>query len=119
MAADGFRSYLQSYASYSHKKIFDVNKLDLVKVGKAYGFSVPPRVNLNIMGNASQNNKRRHRDSDDSEEEEEQSKKPRSDGGGRKDKRVEQLGKRKVEKEKYRKEKIGNGKNGGGTQWSR
>ncbi|KAF8320137.1 DEAD-domain-containing protein, partial [Clavulina sp. PMI_390] len=30
-AREGFRSYLQSYASYSLKKIFDVKKLDLVK----------------------------------------------------------------------------------------
>lgn len=47
-ARDGFRSYLQSYASYSLKGIFDVNKLDLTKVAKAFGFSVPPRVNVNI-----------------------------------------------------------------------
>ncbi|KAG5220781.1 ATP-dependent RNA helicase [Salix suchowensis] len=36
-AKDGFRSYLQAYASYSLKKIFD-----------AFGFSVPPRVNINM-----------------------------------------------------------------------
>lgn len=49
-AKDGFRSYLQSYASYSLKKIFDVNALDLAKVGKAFGFAVPPRVNVNTGG---------------------------------------------------------------------
>ncbi|KAG9051586.1 ATP-dependent RNA helicase [Tulasnella sp. UAMH 9824] len=47
-ARDGFKSYLQAYANYSHKAIFDVNKLDLVKVGKAFGFAVPPRVDVNI-----------------------------------------------------------------------
>lgn len=47
-ARDGYRSYLQSYASYSLKKIFDVNKLDLAKVGKAFGFSVPPKVNISV-----------------------------------------------------------------------
>ena len=47
-AKDGFRSYLQSYASHSLKKIFDINALDLVKIGKAYGFTVPPKVNLTI-----------------------------------------------------------------------
>ncbi|KAK3825468.1 MAG: ATP-dependent RNA helicase HAS1 [Benniella sp.] len=47
-ARDGFRSYLQSYASYAQKAIFDVNKLDLVKVGKAFGFSVPPKVNISV-----------------------------------------------------------------------
>ncbi|BEI92567.1 uncharacterized protein CcaverHIS019_0501950 [Cutaneotrichosporon cavernicola] len=47
-ARDGYRSYLQAYASYSLKKIFDVNKLDLAKVGKAFGFSVPPKVNISV-----------------------------------------------------------------------
>ena len=47
-ARDGYRSYLQSYASYSLKKIFDVNNLDLAKVGKAFGFSVPPKVNISV-----------------------------------------------------------------------
>ena len=27
-------------------QIFDVNKLDLMKVGKSFGFRVPPNVNL-------------------------------------------------------------------------
>ncbi|ODN89178.1 ATP-dependent RNA helicase HAS1 [Cryptococcus wingfieldii CBS 7118] len=47
-ARDGYRSYLQAYASYSLKKIFDVNKLDLAKVGKAFGFAVPPKVNISV-----------------------------------------------------------------------
>jgi ATP-dependent RNA helicase DDX18/HAS1 len=47
-ARDGYRSYLQSYASYSLKKIFDVNNLDLAKVGKAFGFNVPPKVNISV-----------------------------------------------------------------------
>jgi ATP-dependent RNA helicase DDX18/HAS1 len=47
-AADGYRSYLQAYASHSLKKVFDVNALDLQKVGRAFGFTVPPRVNLLI-----------------------------------------------------------------------
>jgi ATP-dependent RNA helicase DDX18/HAS1 len=47
-ARDGYRSYLQAYASYSLKNIFDINKLDLRKVGKAFGFSVPPKVNISI-----------------------------------------------------------------------
>ncbi len=45
---DGYRSYLQAYASYSLKNIFDINKLDLRKVGKAFGFAVPPKVNISI-----------------------------------------------------------------------
>ncbi|KAI9482018.1 ATP-dependent RNA helicase [Coemansia sp. RSA 989] len=47
-ARDGYRSYLQSYASYQLKNIFNVNHLDLQKVGKAFGFTVPPNVNINI-----------------------------------------------------------------------
>jgi ATP-dependent RNA helicase DDX18/HAS1 len=47
-ATDGYRSYLQAYASHSLKKVFDVTALDLVKVAKAFGFTVPPKVNLMI-----------------------------------------------------------------------
>ncbi|SPO27879.1 probable HAS1 - helicase associated with Set1p [Ustilago trichophora] len=47
-ARDGYRSYLQAYGSYSLKRIFDIHKLDLAKVAKAYGFSVPPKVNITI-----------------------------------------------------------------------
>ncbi|KAG9301508.1 hypothetical protein G9A89_008360 [Geosiphon pyriformis] len=47
-ARAGFKSYLMAYASYSLKSIFNVNHLDLQKVGKAFGFPVPPRVNINI-----------------------------------------------------------------------
>lgn len=43
-AKDAYRSYLQAYASYSTKAIFDINNLDLVKVAKSFGFSVPPKV---------------------------------------------------------------------------
>ncbi|KIK71286.1 hypothetical protein GYMLUDRAFT_33429 [Collybiopsis luxurians FD-317 M1] len=71
-AKDGFRSYLQAYASYSLKKIFDVNALDLAKVGKAFGFAVPPRVNLNLgtgstktSSNTQKNGKKRPRDEDE------------------------------------------------------
>ncbi|OMJ12131.1 ATP-dependent RNA helicase HAS1 [Smittium culicis] len=53
-ARDGYRSYLQAYTSYQLKTIFDVNQLDLAKVGKSFGFSIPPKVNLKM---ASNNNK--------------------------------------------------------------
>ncbi|CAG8515274.1 34762_t:CDS:2, partial [Racocetra persica] len=58
-ARDGFRSYLTAYASYSLKSIFDINKLDLQKVGKAFGFQIPPRVNINIGANPKESKKRR------------------------------------------------------------
>ncbi|CAG8443683.1 11251_t:CDS:2 [Ambispora leptoticha] len=47
-ARAGFKSYLMAYASYSLKSIFNINNLDLAKVGKSFGFQVPPRVNINI-----------------------------------------------------------------------
>jgi ATP-dependent RNA helicase DDX18/HAS1 len=48
-AKDGYRSYLQSYASYSSKHIFDINKLDLVKVAKSFGFPTPPKVQFSVI----------------------------------------------------------------------
>ncbi|KAF5384710.1 hypothetical protein D9757_006193 [Collybiopsis confluens] len=74
-AKDGYRSYLQAYASYSLKKIFDVNALDLAKVGQAFGFAVPPRVNVNLgtgsaktSSNTQKNGKKRPRDEDEDED---------------------------------------------------
>jgi len=71
-AKDGYRSYLQSYASYSLKQIFDINALDLTKVGKAFGFSVPPRVNVNVGGGKAdktvKTGHKRHRDEEEDED---------------------------------------------------
>ncbi len=47
-ARDGYRSYLQAYGSYSLKRIFDIHKLDLTKVAKAYGFKRATQVNITI-----------------------------------------------------------------------
>jgi ATP-dependent RNA helicase DDX18/HAS1 len=148
-AKDGYRSYLQAYASYSHKKIFDVNQLDLVKVGKAFGFSVPPRVNLNIAGSSTKdattkaNNKRkrgsvpdpqsvedeemegewldvedgRHGTGGDGEEMEEDNSARKVARRQGKDRRVETLGRRKVEKEVYKKGRSM--KKTDGVSWSR
>jgi len=52
-AKDGYRSYLQAYASHQHKNIFNVNTLDLQKVAASYGFRVPPGVNLNVHASKS------------------------------------------------------------------
>ncbi|KAJ3131100.1 ATP-dependent RNA helicase [Physocladia obscura] len=49
-ATDGYRSYLQAYASHALKKVFDVTSLDMQKVAKAFGFSVPPKVNNLLIG---------------------------------------------------------------------
>ncbi|KAJ5679628.1 ATP-dependent RNA helicase has1 [Penicillium macrosclerotiorum] len=47
-AKDGYRSYLQAYASHSLRSVFDVHKLDLVKVAKGFGFSAPPRIDIQL-----------------------------------------------------------------------
>lgn len=133
-ALDGYRSYLQSYASYSLKKIFDVNKLDLAKVGKAFGFAVPPRVNIAMAGERPANGgeesdeddkarskgKRRRavqgEDGAEAEEDEAESSKRQRNN---KQKRVEQLGKKRVEREVFKKGKERQAQKAGGEQWSR
>jgi ATP-dependent RNA helicase DDX18/HAS1 len=47
-AKDGYRSYLQAYASHSLRSVFNVNELDLVKVAKSFGFNAPPRVDMQL-----------------------------------------------------------------------
>lgn len=135
-AQDGYRSYLQAYASYSLKKIFDVNKLDLVKVGKAFGFNVPPRVNITVGSAGGDSNakhakgKKRRRDEVEQEDAEmedlevaEEKTRPRGKERGSKERRVEQLGHKKVVKEAYKiaKEKQRQHQKASlsGQQWSR
>ncbi len=107
------------------KKIFDVNALDLAKVGKAFGFSVPPRVNINMApgkgtSTTSKGARKRPRDEEENEEVleemevgagaeedadedlEETSRKLKRNNKGR---RIEALGQKKVDKEVYRKGK--------------
>ncbi|SCU79588.1 LADA_0B01750g1_1 [Lachancea dasiensis] len=48
IAKDGYRSYLQAYASHSLKTVYQIDKLDLAKVAKSYGFPIPPKVNITI-----------------------------------------------------------------------
>lgn len=47
-AKDGYRAYLQAYASHHLKTVYQIDKLDLVKVAKSFGFEVPPKVNITI-----------------------------------------------------------------------
>ncbi|CAI6096828.1 unnamed protein product [Clonostachys chloroleuca] len=47
-AKDAFKSYLHAYASHSLRSVYDVNKLDLTKVAKSFGFSTPPRVDITL-----------------------------------------------------------------------
>ncbi|KIM84548.1 hypothetical protein PILCRDRAFT_818120 [Piloderma croceum F 1598] len=130
-AKDGYRAYLQSYASYSLKKIFDINALDLAKVGKAFGFSVPPRVNVSMgggKGSTSKSGKKRARDEDEDDEELSMSEGELEGGEDGeqarvrdqarikgKQRRVEMLGQKKVDKEVYRNRRPETA----GEQWSR
>ena len=71
-ALEGYRSYLQAYGSYSLKRIFDVHSLDLKAVGRAFGFKVPPKVNIGIGGsmkggNHQSNGKRKEVDADEAQ----------------------------------------------------
>ena len=47
-AMDGYKSYIQAYASHSLRSVFDVHKLDLTKVAKSFGFQTPPRVDITL-----------------------------------------------------------------------
>lgn len=60
-AKDGYRAYLQAYASHSLKTVYQIDKLDLAKVAKSYGFPVPPKVNITIgaSGKTPANKKRK------------------------------------------------------------
>ncbi|CRG91971.1 ATP-dependent RNA helicase DDX18 [Talaromyces islandicus] len=56
-AKEGYRSYLNAYASHSLRSVFDVNRLDLVKVAKSFGFSTPPRVDITLGASMSRDKK--------------------------------------------------------------
>ena len=56
-AKDGYRSYIQAYASHSLRSVFDVHKLDLAKLAKSFGFQVPPRVDIQL-GSSMQRDKK-------------------------------------------------------------
>lgn len=48
-AKEAFKAYVRAYDSHHLKQIFDVDTLDLVQVGKSFGFTVPPAVDLSIL----------------------------------------------------------------------
>jgi len=43
---EAFKSYVRAYDSHQLKTIFDIGTLDLTKVAKSFGFTVPPVVDL-------------------------------------------------------------------------
>ena len=47
-AKSAFRSYLLAYNSHSLKDVYNVHQLDLALASKSFGFSVPPKVNINF-----------------------------------------------------------------------
>ncbi|RKO92981.1 P-loop containing nucleoside triphosphate hydrolase protein [Blyttiomyces helicus] len=102
-AKDGYRSYLQAYASHSLKKIFDVGSLDLQRVARAYGFTVPPSVNL-VIGASGKTDRAQRKNG------------PAGSGAGYQNRR-------KTEgKEHFFKQREGRGGGGGGSdarQWTR
>ena len=58
-AKDAYRSYLQAYASHSLKSVFNVGNISLQPVGKAFGFTVPPTVNLSVHSSKSDRPRKR------------------------------------------------------------
>jgi ATP-dependent RNA helicase DDX18/HAS1 len=45
---DAYRSYIHAYQAHGLKDCFDITKLDLAKIAKSFGFSSPPKIELNI-----------------------------------------------------------------------
>ena len=74
-AKDAYRSYLLAYASHAHKDIFNVHEIDLQGLGKAFGFTVPPRVDLNFSARGDRKGRKKRSFGDVEGGNEEQSKK--------------------------------------------
>ncbi|MCO5583988.1 hypothetical protein L7F22_037906 [Adiantum nelumboides] len=51
-ARDAYRSYILAYNSHAMKEIFNVHRLDLQAVALSFGFTCPPKVNLQIDSSA-------------------------------------------------------------------
>jgi len=47
-AKEAYKGYIRAYDSHAMKDVFDVNKLDLIKVAKSFGFDAPPFVDLPV-----------------------------------------------------------------------
>ncbi|XP_076258958.1 ATP-dependent RNA helicase DDX18-like isoform X2 [Rhynchophorus ferrugineus] len=50
LAKEAYRSYLTAYDAHQPKTVFDVTKLDLLKVALSFGFKKTPDIELNISG---------------------------------------------------------------------
>lgn len=47
-AKEAFKSYIRAYDSHHLKTIFDIDTIDLAKVAKSFGFTVPPAIELKV-----------------------------------------------------------------------
>ena len=118
-ALEGYRSYLHAYNSYANKKIFDINALDLQKVGKSFGFVTPPKVSIapspGSGANVSGKKRKRgdpHLESEEESEDGEAAFAPARSNMRSKARQVEQLGRKKVARQHFRKQSVSSG-------WSR
>lgn len=51
------RSYILAYNSHHLKDTFNIHSLDLKAVARSFGFSSPPRVNINLESKAAHTRK--------------------------------------------------------------
>ncbi|QDZ22864.1 ATP-dependent RNA helicase [Chloropicon primus] len=51
-AKNAYRSYLLAYNSHHLKDVYNVHQLDLALAAKSFGFSIPPKVNINVESKA-------------------------------------------------------------------
>ena len=56
-AKEAYRSFINAYASHSLRAVFDVQALDLAKLARGFGFSVPPRVDITVGSNVAKGRK--------------------------------------------------------------
>ena len=57
-ARQAYRSYMLAYNSHHLKDVYNVHNLDLAGVAKSFGFSVPPKVNINLESKAAKTRKK-------------------------------------------------------------
>ncbi|KAH3743379.1 ATP-dependent RNA helicase HAS1 [Pelomyxa schiedti] len=58
-ARDAYTSYVKAYASHQLKAIFDVKKLNLMKVAKSFGFTAPPKIDLELKPSTAEKKKKK------------------------------------------------------------
>ena len=47
-AKEAYKGYLRAYDTQHLKQFFDIRTLDLSKVAKSFGFTVPPAIDLSV-----------------------------------------------------------------------